>query len=58
MNFNPWFLVAPLALTLLALTGTLGAQLAILGVTLGIFFGTLSMGRNKAGEATQTRPGL
>ena len=58
MNFNPWFLVAPLALLLLAFLGTVGAQLAVLGVTLGIFFGTLSLGRAKAGEATRTRPGV
>jgi hypothetical protein len=57
MSLNPWYLVAPGALALLALSGTMGAQLAVLGVTLGIFFGTLSLGRARSGDATSTSPG-
>lgn len=57
MNLNPWYLVAPVALTLLAVSGAMGAQLAVLGVTLGIFFGTLSLGRARPGDATTTNPG-
>lgn len=57
MNLNPWYLVVPAALTLLAVSGEMGAQLAVLGVTLGIFFGTLSLGRPRPGDATTTNPG-
>lgn len=57
MNLNPWYLVAPVALTLLAVSGAVGAQLAVLGVTLGIFFGTLSLGRVRPSDATTTQPG-
>lgn len=57
MNLNPWYLIAPVALTLLALSGAMGAQIAVLGVTLGIFFGTLSLGRSRPGDATTTNPG-
>jgi hypothetical protein len=57
MNLNPWYLAVPAALTLLAVTGAMGAQLAVLGVTLGIFFGTLSLGKARPGDATTTSPG-
>ncbi len=57
MNLNPWSLVLPVAFVLLALTGAVGPQLAVLGVTLGIFFGTLSLGRARPGDATTTNPG-
>ncbi len=57
MNLNPWTLTVPVAFTLLALTGVIGAQLAVLGVTLGIFFGTLSLGRARPADATTTSPG-
>lgn len=57
MTLNPWYLVAPCALAVLAFSGTMGAQLAILGVVLGIFFGTLSLGRARPGDATSTSPG-
>lgn len=57
MNVNPWYLVFPVAFVLLALSGVIGAQLAVLGVTLGIFFGTLSLGRARPSDATSTSPG-
>lgn len=57
MNLNPWYLVLPVAFALLALTGVIGAQLAVLGVTFGIFFGTLSLGRARPSDATTTSPG-
>lgn len=58
MSFSPWLFVVPLALTLLALLGVIGAQVAVLAVTLAIFFGTLSLGRVRPGDATHTNPGL
>lgn len=57
MNWNPWYFVLPVAFTLLALMGTIGPQLAVLGVTLGIFFGTLSLGRARSSDVTSTSPG-
>lgn len=58
MSINPWYFVVPVALTVLALFGVIGAQLAVLATTLVIFFGTLSLGRAPAGDATHTNPGL
>lgn len=57
MSLNPWYLVVPTLLVLLALSGAVGAQLAVLGVTVGIFFGTLSLGRVRPGDATTTQSG-
>lgn len=58
MNINPWYLVLPAFLALLTALGIIGAQVAVLAVTLLIFFGTLSLGRVRAGDATHTNPGL
>jgi len=57
MNVNPWYLVLPAGLALLVGSGAVGAQLAVLLVTLGIFFGTLSLGRTRPGDATTSRSG-
>lgn len=54
MKLNAWYLLAPIPVALLAAHGGFGAQLAVLGVTLGIFFGTLSLRRPAAGDATTT----
>ena len=52
-KLNP-FLFAAIPALLLVGRGTYGAQLAVLGVTLGIFFGTLSLRRPGEGSATTT----
>jgi hypothetical protein len=57
MNLNPWYLVGPALLALLAVSGVIGAQLAVLGVTVAIFLGTLSLGRAQPGDSTTTNPG-
>ena len=57
MNVNPWYLVLPAGLALLVGSGAVGAQIAVLLVTLGIFFGTLSLGRARPGDATTSRSG-
>lgn len=54
MKLNPWYLLAPIPIGLVAAHGAFGAQLAVLGVTLGIFFGTLSLRRPSTGDATTT----
>ena len=51
------YLVALVPLILLLGSSVVGAQLAVLGVTLGIFFGTLSLRRPAAGSASTPRPG-
>ena len=52
-KLNPYLLAAIPALLLVG-RGAYGAQLAVLGVTLGIFFGTLSLRRPGEGSATTT----
>lgn len=54
MKFNPWYLVSAIPLALLATRVEYGAQLAVLGVTMGIFFGTVSLQRPTASDATST----
>lgn len=54
MKLNPWYLIAAIPFALLATRGEYGAQLAVLGVTMGIFFGTVSLRRPTAGDATST----
>ncbi len=58
MNLDPWYLVALVPAALLLAKGEYGAQLLVLAVTFGIFFGTLSLRRPGSGDATTTHPGL
>ncbi len=57
MKLNLLHLIALVPLALLASSGAFGAQLAVLGLTLAIFFGTLSLQRPASGDATTTHPG-
>ena len=57
MKFNPWYLAALLPLALLASSGAFGAQIAVLGLTLGIFFGTVSLRKPAPGDATTSNTG-
>jgi hypothetical protein len=58
MKLNPWYTAALLPLfVVLAGQGEYAAQLAVLGLTLGIFFGTLSLRRPVDGDAAHTNPG-
>ncbi len=57
MKFNPWYLAALLPLPLLASNGAFGAQIAVLGLTLGIFFGTVSLRKPAPGDATTSNTG-
>ena len=54
MKLSPWYLAALVPLFFVASQGAMGAQLAVLGVALGIFFGTLSLRRPGEGNATTT----
>ena len=57
MKVTLWHAAALGVAALFLARGGYGAQLAVLGVTLGIFFGTLSLQRPAAGDATTTNPG-
>jgi hypothetical protein len=57
MKLSAWYLLALPPCIYLAQNSSLGPQLLVLGLTLGIFFGTLSLGRPATGDATTTNPG-
>ena len=58
MKQNLWYLLFGIApVLLLASSGAKGAQLTVLGLTLGIFFGTLSLRRPDPSDATSTNSG-
>jgi hypothetical protein len=54
MKLSPWYFAASIPVALLA-GGQFGAQIAVLGVTVGIFLGTLALGRPQASGATTTQ---
>jgi hypothetical protein len=57
MKLNAWYMAAiTLFMLVVASQGKYAAQLGVLGLTLGIFFGTISL-RRPAGDATTTNPG-
>ncbi|MEZ4223711.1 MAG: hypothetical protein R3B13_22375 [Polyangiaceae bacterium] len=57
MKLSPWYLAAVLPLPVLYEAGALGAQVAVLGVTLGIFFGTVSLRNPARSSATTSHSG-
>lgn len=57
MKLNVWYLLLALLPLVLFFSGAFGFQLLVLGVTLGIFFGTLSLRRPETGDATTTQSG-
>jgi hypothetical protein len=59
MKLNPWYLAA-LVPTAIVVAGQwqYAAPVAVLGMTLGIFFGTLTLRRPIEGDATSTNPGI
>ncbi len=58
MKINFWYLAALLPVALLLSNGAFGAQFAVIGVTLGIFFGTLSLRKSRPADATGTNPSV
>lgn len=57
MKLNVWYVAASALLILvIASQRQYAAQIGVLGLTLGIFFGTLSLRRPRA-DATSTHPG-
>ena len=57
MKLNPWYLGAAAPIAMFAAEGEYAAQLTIIGLTFGIFFGTLSLKRAQSSDATTTNPG-
>ncbi|HZU82004.1 MAG TPA: hypothetical protein VE987_03760 [Polyangiaceae bacterium] len=51
MKLTPWYLVAFAPIAVAGCSGAFLGQFAVLGVTLCIFFGTLTLGRHRAGGA-------
>lgn len=52
------YLVLLIPVLLLLGSGAMGAQLAVLGLTLGIFFGTLGLRRPVVGRAAPGQPSV
>jgi hypothetical protein len=51
MKLTPWYLAAIAPIAVAGCSGTLLGHFAVLAVTLGIFVGTLSLGRPGKGVA-------
>jgi len=57
MKFNFYYLAAFVSLAVALFAGSIGIQLAVIGVTLAIFFGTLSLQTPAAADAPSTNSG-
>jgi hypothetical protein len=51
MKLTPWYLAAIAPIAVAGCSGTFLGHFAVLAVTLGIFVGTLSLGRHSAAPA-------
>jgi hypothetical protein len=51
MKLTPWYLVAFAPIAIAGCSGAFFGQCAVLGVTLCIFFGTLTLGRHRSASA-------
>jgi hypothetical protein len=52
MKLTPWYIAALAPIAIAGCSGTLMGHVAVLAVTIGIFVGTLSLGRHHAPAAT------
>ncbi len=55
MKLTPWFLAAMAPIAVAGCSGTILGHVAVLAVTLGIFVGTLSLGKHSAKDAHADR---
>jgi len=53
MKLTPWYLAALAPIAIAGCSGTLMGHVAVLAVTIGIFVGTLSLGRQHVGAAAE-----
>ncbi len=51
MKLTPWYLAALAPIAIAGCSGALMGHMAVLAVTVGIFVGTLSLGRQTASQA-------
>lgn len=56
MRLTPWYLAAIAPLAVAGCSGAFLGHLAVLALTLGIFFGTLSLGRQAVAKHDSTPP--
>jgi hypothetical protein len=54
MKLTPWYLAALAPIAIAGCSGALMGHVAVLAVTIGIFVGTLSLGRHHARSSTTT----
>ena len=54
MKLTPWYLAALAPIAIAGCSGALMGHVAVLAVTIGIFVGTLSLGRHHARPASAT----
>lgn len=54
MKLTPWYLAALAPIAIAGCSGALMGQLAVLAVAVGIFVGTLSLGRHQTTSSTVT----
>lgn len=54
MKLTPWYLAALAPIAIAGCSGTFFGHVAVLALTLGIFFGTLSLGRGAPSGAAAT----
>ncbi len=55
MRLTPWYLAAIAPLAVAGCSGAMFGQFAVLALTLGIFFGTLSLGRHAAAQSRESQ---
>jgi hypothetical protein len=57
MKLTPWYIAALAPIAIAGCSGALMGHVAVLAVTIGIFVGTLSLGRQQAQSAPATDAG-
>lgn len=55
MRLTPWYLAAIAPLAIASCSGAFFGHVAVLVLTLGIFFGTLSLGRQAAAQTRDAK---
>ena len=56
MKLTPWYLAALAPIAIAGCSGTLMGHVAVLAVAIGIFVGTLSLGRERSSSARADAP--
>ena len=56
MKLTPWYLAALAPIAVAGCSGAFMGQMAVLSVTIGIFVGTLSLGRQTPRDSAPAKP--